>query len=240
MQTPRFYYPEQLSLHQSFKLPDNLTHYAMRVLRLNDGVDIILFDGTGGQYLAKLDIHGKNFFAIPHTFQPIECELKNPVSLFQGIASGDKMDWVIEKAVEMGVSRFYPLSTHRSVLKLSGTRLEKRLKHWRTISQSASEQCGRNRIMPVSSPISLADSMQHRSGLGLFCHPEGELKLVKKLQPGINAVDLFIGPEGGWSEQEMQVAGHHKLEPVLFGRRILRTETAGIAMTAAVCAIMGW
>lgn len=240
MPTPRFYYPNKLSLDNIFKLPDNLTHYAMRVLRLNDGVDIILFDNTGGQYTAKLEIQGKNFFALPYKFENIERELKQPINLFQGIASGDKMDWIIEKAVELGVQNFYPLNTQRSILKLSAARLDKRLSHWHAVAQSASEQCGRNRLMTVHRPTSLAASMANLSKFSLFCHPEGELDLNQQLQSVTSALDIIIGPEGGWSDHELEIAAQHKLTPVRFGQRILRTETAGIVMTAAACAILNW
>lgn len=240
MPIPRFYFPEQLETQQRFKLPANLTHYAMRVLRLSNGAEVILFDNYGGQYLAKLDIQGKNFYVVPYQHQNIERELAGKIKVFQGIASGDKMDWIVEKAVEVGVHEFYPLSTQRSIIKLSADRMAKRLAHWQAIAYAASEQCGRNRIMQVHQPISLAQAMQYKNNLSLFCHPEGEVNLASKLAINANELAIFIGPEGGWSDTELDIAHANQLQAIRFGSRILRTETAGIALVSACSALMGW
>lgn len=248
MPSPRFYYPDKLVLHQSFKLPANLTHYAMRVLRLKNGVDVILFDNYGGQYIASLDIQGKDFYVVPYEHQAIECELAGQISLFQGIAAGDKMDWIIEKSVELGVYEFFPISTDRSVTKLNAERQNKRLGHWQAVAISASEQSGRNRIMQVHKPISLAQAMQYKHDLSLFCHPEGAQDLTKLLnrtkdQQATNAhkqLDIFIGPEGGWSNDELSIAKNNNLQTIKFGTRVLRTETAGLAVVTASSVLMGW
>lgn len=240
MTKPRFYYPDQLALNQSFKLPANLTHYAMRVLRLNNGDEIILFDNFGGQYLAKLDIQGKDFYAIPHTHQNIEKELAGKINVFQGIAGGDKMDWIVEKAVETGVYQFYPLSTERSIIKLNPERMAKRLAHWQAIASAASEQCGRNRIMKVHEPMNFAQAMSFKGQFSLFCHPEGETDLAKHLDRKTSELDIFIGPEGGWSDNELAIAESNELLPIRYGSRILRTETAAIVLVSACSALMDW
>lgn len=238
--TPRFYYPEKLAPQQQFKLPAKTTHYAMRVLRLGDGAAICLFDGTGGQYPATLEIHGKDFYANTATLEPIENELNGEINLFQGIASGDKMDWIVEKAVELGISNFYPINTQRSVVKLAGDRLKKRIQHWQNIAIAASEQCGRNRIMQVHQPKNLAASMVNNDATKLFFDPDGTHDLKLALADCTNQLEIFIGPEGGWSTEEYDVAKKHQLQFIVFGKRILRTETAGIVMTAAVSALLGW
>lgn len=240
MSTPRFYFPNKLELEQSYKLPANLTHYAMRVLRLNNGDEIILFDNFGGQYLAKLDVQGKDFYVAPYQHQAIENELNGKISLFQGLPSGDKMDWIVEKAVELGAYQLYPITTQRSIIKLSPERMTKRLAHWQAIAHAASEQCGRNRIMQVHKPISLGQAMAYKSKLSLFCHPEGEIDLSSQLDMKANEISLFVGPEGGWSDEELAIASKNDLQPIRHGTRILRTETAGIALISACSALMGW
>ena len=240
MPNPRFYFPAKLQANNKFELPANLTHYAMRVLRLADGAQLILFDGTGGQYPATLEIHGKKFFANTKQLQDVECELKGQISLFHGIASGDKMDWIIEKAVELGVHSFFPLTTQRSVIKLSDNRLNKRIAHWQSVAQSASEQSGRNRLMLINKPMSLQQALDIPSKLKLFCHPAGTIDLRQSLDLKTTELQIFIGPEGGWSDTELSVAEKHQISAIRFGKRVLRTETAGIAITAAVSTLLNW
>src|SRR5690606_28465519 len=118
-----------------------------------------LFDGAGGEYAATLQSEGKAAWADTTDFVPIERELPGHITLLQGMASGDKMDWIVEKAVEMGISRIVPIAAQRSVLQLSGPRLEKRLQHWQRITSAASEQCGRTRLMFVDAPATLAQAL---------------------------------------------------------------------------------
>src|SRR5690625_3569567 len=180
MARPRFYYPSSLQPRQQFELPDTVAHYALRVLRLKTGADIILFDGDGGEYPARLESSGKRAFAMTADHDPREAELAGRIHLVQGLAAADKMDWIIEKAVELGAHRVTPIAARRSVLQLRGERLEKRLAHWQRVAQSASEQCGRNRIMVVDRPCSLQTFLEeHASSTGrdttLLCHPESDL-----------------------------------------------------------------
>ncbi|NYT85297.1 16S rRNA (uracil(1498)-N(3))-methyltransferase [Pollutimonas harenae] len=243
MAISRFYCATPLSPNTRIELPAALAHHAVRVLRLKAGSDIVLFDGQGGQYTANLEINGKQAHAQLGDHEPIEAELAGRITLVQGIPSGDKMDWVIEKAVELGASRVVPLAAQRSVLQLSGERLRKRLEHWRRISQAASEQCGRNRIMEVASPLSLQQfvvSSEAEPSSILFCHPGSARTLAQAAQDAGTALTLVVGPEGGWSDEELALIEKHHMTPVGFGARVLRTETAGLALIAAVSALRGW
>ena len=205
-----------------------------------DGDAMILFDGRGGQYPAVLHIDGRRALAELGAHDTAERELHGRLILIQGLASGDKMDWVVEKAVELGVAELYPVAAERSVLRLSGPRLEKRLAHWRAIAQAASEQCGRNRLMTVHAPAPLASCLDTVTGPALFCHPEGRQEFRTALAGVQDRLTLMVGPEGGWSTDELALAQRMGLQGVRFGSRVLRTETAGLALTAAATALLDW
>lgn len=246
MSSPRFYYSEPLSAHQTLTLPESLAHH-VRVLRLAAGSQIVLFDGRGGEYRGVLDFKGKIAMATLTEHHPKEAELGGQITLLQGLPAGDKMDWVIEKSVELGVARMIPIAAQRSVLQLSGPRLEKRMLHWHKIIESASEQCGRNRLMKIESPLSLEKALtQHKTENRLLCDPDGGEQFNAWLNdPATNldsnpAITLMIGPEGGWSQQELDCARRHNVQTVKFGARVLRTETAALAMVSAASAILGW
>jgi len=242
MSHPRFHCSFPLSPDQHLELPDDLAHHAVRVLRLRHGSTIVLFDGRGGQYPATLEIDGKKAWAQTGERQDIDIELPVHTVLVQGIAGGDKMDWVVEKAVEMGVAQLVPITAQRSVIQLSGERREKRLRHWQRIAVAASEQCGRNHVMEVCTPQSLAQwlTQADKNLLCLACHPDADSNLADVLRGHDGPLALLVGPEGGWSEEELSLMQSHGLTIVRFGRRVLRTETAGIALMAAVAAIRSW
>jgi 16S rRNA (uracil1498-N3)-methyltransferase len=226
------------------ELPPELTHHAIRVLRLKAGSAITLFDGLGGQYGAILRIDGKAGLAEVGPHDNIDVELAGEIILVQGIAAGDKMDWIIEKSVELGASRLVPIAARRSVPQLKGTRLEKRQRHWLRVAQAASEQCGRNRLMRIDAPCSLGEYLQaHRDTPRtqiLCCHPAAAAPLHTVLDHNATRISLLVGPEGGWSEAELATADRVGITPVQFGLRVLRTETAGLAMAAAATALLAW
>ncbi|WP_066459592.1 16S rRNA (uracil(1498)-N(3))-methyltransferase [Castellaniella caeni] len=240
MPIARFFCPTPLQAHTRAVLPDALAHHALRVLRLPPGSAIVLFDGRGGQYPATLVADGRAAYADVGGHDPRDCELRGRLTLVQGIAGGDKMDWIVEKAVELGVGALYPVAAERSVLRLSGPRLDKRLTHWRAIVQAASEQCGRNRLMQVHAPAPLADCLGALEGPTLFCHPDGPADFAQALRAVDTRLSLLVGPEGGWSESELALARKRGLSAVRFGPRVLRTETAGLAMAAAATALLQW
>ncbi len=243
MPAPRFYCDAPLAAGARIALPEALAHHALRVLRLRAGETVTLFNGLGGEYPAVLEVEGKAGFAQLGDFNPREAELGGCITLVQGLPSGDKMDWVVEKAVELGAARVSPIAAQRSVLQLSGARLEKRVGHWQRIAQSAAEQCGRNRLMAVDAPQTLDDWLgQAPDGLRVLCHPEADEDLASALQAAANepAITLLVGPEGGWSDKEQEAARKAGVRAVRFGPRVLRTETAGLALLSAVSALRGW
>lgn len=241
MAAPRFYHPSDLTAQTEIALPETLAHHAIRVLRLKDGQDIVLFDGLGTQYPATLRIEGKKGFASLGDAQTPVRELAGHITVLQGIASSDKMDWIIEKAVEMGVSRFVPIRAQRSVLQLNAERQAKRMGHWQRVIESASEQCGRNRLMELSAPLTLAEYFREaETGLHLFCDPDAPQQLAQAIGPQDQAMTILIGPEGGWSPEEQKVALGAQAQAIRFGHRVLRTETAALALTAAISALQGW
>lgn len=243
MTTPRFYCPGPLQAGTEIVLPDEVAHHALRVLRLRDGAGIVLFDGDGGETPATVHADGKRGLARLGQHNPREAELPGPITLVQGLPAGDKMEWVIEKAVEMGVTRIAPIAARRSVLQLDGPRLEKRLARWQALARSASEQCGRNRVAQVDAPVTLPQWLAAHQGTALLCHPDAQQDLAQALPPPDAARQGFaflIGPEGGWDEEELQAATRAGTQAIRFGPRVLRTETAGIALVAAATALLGW
>ena len=244
MTAPRFYCPDPISGNKTLALPASVAHH-IRVRRLAAGCEIVLFDGQGGDITGVLDFDGKTAQVRLGDRSQQETELGGALTLLQGLPSGDKMDWIIEKAVELGVQRLIPITARRSVLKLSGDRLAKRLVHWQGIVISASEQCGRNRLMQVLPPQDLEQTLTNQNlGLMLLCDPAAKddlsATLLKQRAAASAGVSFLIGPEGGWSNEELQTSRQAKVSSVRFGQRVLRSETAGLALVAATTALLGW
>jgi len=246
MPAPRFHCTGPLVSGERFLLPDAIARHAGRALRLREGDLIVLFDGTGGEVPGTLIFECGRAWVQLGAHDPREAELPGRITLVQGLPSGDKMDWVIEKAVELGVTRITPIAAQRSVVQLSGERRVKRMAHWRRIVSAACEQCGRNRLPDVDEPLSLAGWLAQRdtSSPAFLCHPEAEDSLAQALRHSdaarLGALTLLVGPEGGWADQEVEMAQRHGVRALRFGPRILRTETAGLALIAAATAIMAW
>lgn len=250
MNLPRFYCNAALQTGATIELEDDLAHYMTRVLRLKDAAKVWLFNGQGGQFLASLQQHTKKTNAIIGEFHDIERELKAKVTIAQGLASGDKMDWIVEKSTEVGVTTVAPIAARYSVLQLSGARLEKRVAHWQKVAISASEQCGRNRINHVLAPqtlqqfLSSLEPSPNATTRLIFCDPDAQHDLDSALAGLSDTAELhlvlLIGPEGGWSEIEKAQAIQAGAYPMRFGSRILRTETAAIALVSAASARLGW
>lgn len=246
MPLPRFHCPGPLPAHTEIALPDNVAHHAVRVLRLRDGEGIVLFDGKGGEVPATLVLREGRAAARLGAHDPREAELPGRIVLVQGLPSGDKMDWVVEKAVELGAHAIAPVAARRSVLQLAGARRDKRVARWRSIAQAACEQCGRNRLPEVHDVVTLEqwlqDNAQAPEPLPVFlCHPEATESLAAALRSANpRALALLVGPEGGWSDEELAAASRHGVRPLRYGARILRTETAGLALIAATTAILNW
>ena len=235
----RFHFPDRLPAGGEVALPDALAHHALRVLRLRDGEAVVLFDGSGGEVEARLAVRGKAVFAQLGEARAVERESPLRIVLVQALASGDKMDWVVQKAVELGVHAVQPVQAERSVLRLAGERADKRVAHWQQVAVAACEQCGRNRVPEIRPLQALAPWLgAHRDALNYVLAPGGAAGFADEPEPK-DVVHLLVGPEGGWSEVEIAAFDAAGCRPVRLGPRVLRTETAGLAAVAALQARWG-
>ncbi|MCL1826203.1 MAG: 16S rRNA (uracil(1498)-N(3))-methyltransferase [Betaproteobacteria bacterium] len=234
----RFYFPGVLPHAGEVELPPAATHHALKVLRLGSGDVVVLFDGSGGELHARLDVRGRLAVAVDAQWQEVSRESPLDVVLVQALASGDKMDWVIQKAVELGASGIVPVQAARSVLRLTGERAEKKLEHWRQVVVAACEQCGRNRLPFVAPVQSLAAYLaQATEAARWVLVPGGEP--LSAIQPVPSSIHLLIGSEGGWSDEELALCSRANSRTIGLGPRVLRTETAGLAALAALQARAG-
>jgi 16S rRNA (uracil1498-N3)-methyltransferase len=238
---PRFYCPVPLTLGQQLRLPENVAHHVL-VLRLQPGDLITLFNGDGGEFTASVtSIEKKSATITLQAFSPREVELPYAITLAQALPEGNKLDWIIEKSVELGVTAIQPLTAQRCVVRLAGERAEKKQAHWSAVIAAATEQSGRNRLAHLPPLSSLSDWAAQRDGpTRLLLSPRGALPLSDwaRHQPA-QAVALIVGPEGGFTESEEKLACDQGAIMVTMGPRILRTETAGLAALAAINALWG-
>jgi 16S rRNA (uracil1498-N3)-methyltransferase len=240
MNSPRFYCREALSPGAHVELPEPVARHAVRVLRLPPGAPVVLFDGRGGEYPAHIErIERDRVYAELAAWQDIERESPLAVTLIQALQAGDKMDFTIQKAVELGVRGIVPVESRRSVLRLAGERAAKRVAHWQGVVASACEQCGRNQV-PLVAPLEKLENWLARPAGGtlrLMLAPDAGQTLAEIAPAG--EVQLLIGAEGGLDPQEMIAAQHAGFQAVRLGPRVLRTETAGLAALAALQALWG-
>jgi 16S rRNA (uracil1498-N3)-methyltransferase len=242
---PRFFIPPEFAILASgarLTLPEAAAHHAARVLRLTSGDAVTVFDGQGGEYAGVITASARNVEIKLGAFDAVERESPFAAELIQGISAGDKMDFTVQKAVELGATAIRPVVAERSVVKLAGERADKRVMHWQQIAIAACEQCGRNRVPPVM-PIealarSLAASMTEKDPdlVRLLLSPRAEHPLRELPRPA-GRVQLLIGPEGGFSESEELAARAAGFDMVSLGRRVLRTETAALGALAAMSAL---
>jgi 16S rRNA (uracil1498-N3)-methyltransferase len=215
-------------------LDDGAARHVAKVLRLGEGAALILFDGHGGEYPATIESVTKRSVEVK-TAQRVDIDVESPlkVTLAQGISKGERMDYTIQKAVELGISRIVPLTTERSVVSLKGERLEKKMAHWQGVIVSACEQCGRNTV-PELLPMQSIETWISREESGsclLLDHRASES--ISSLTAS-EEITLLIGPEGGLSETERGRAYARGYKGLRLGPRILRTETAALTALAAL------
>ncbi len=238
---PRFYCPFPLATGSSVNLPDGLVRHA-NVLRLSEGDTVTLFNGEGGEFVATIaDLDRKRASVKVVAFNPREAELPFAVTLAQALPEASKMDWIIEKAVELGIAAIQPLAAQRSVVRLSGERAEKRHAHWQGIITAASEQCGRNRLAQLMPLMDFSRwIVQPPTQLCILFSPRATQTLTgwARNHP-VQALTLTIGPEGGFSPEEEALAVANGALLLSLGERVLRTETAGMAALAALTAAWG-
>jgi 16S rRNA (uracil1498-N3)-methyltransferase len=239
MMISRFFFPAPLPDHGEVPLPDALAHHAFRVLRLRDGDPAVLFDGRGGEIPARLVARGRGGAALVTGRHTVERESPLELVLVQALASGEKMDWIVQKAVELGVSAIVPVQAERSVLRLAGERADRRVEHWRQVAISACEQSGRNRVPAVEPVTALRDYLARRERVrSLMLCPADGVPLASVGRPE-SALHLLVGPEGGWSDDEAALCRAAGCVAIRLGPRILRTETAGLAALAALQTLWG-
>ena len=241
MNLPRFYCREALSPGAHIELPEPVARHAVRVLRLPPGAAITLFDGRGGEYEARIErIEKDRVMASLGSWQEIERESPLTVTLVQAVQAGEKMDFTIQKSVELGVKEFIPVDSRRSVTRLSGDRAAKRVAHWQGVAASACEQCGRNQV-PLVTPLEKLENWLARpvppNTLRLMLAPDAS-ETFASIEP-TQHVQLLIGAEGGLDPQEVIAAQQAGFRAVRLGPRVLRTETAGLAALAAMQALWG-
>ena len=242
MSNLRFHSPQALSIGQQVTLSDNAMAHAVKVMRLKEGDALALFCGDGFDYQCVLrQIEKKSAQVEVQTHQAVDNESPLNIRLLQGISSGDRMDYTIQKAVELGVREIFTLSTERSVTKLSGDRAEKRLEHWQGVAIAACEQSGRAVIPKVHAPSTLAQWLsQHAAAdhLNILLNPVGAKRLASLAAP-TGAIHLLIGPEGGLSQAEIELAMQWGFQSTVLGPRILRTETAALTAMASMHTLWG-
>jgi len=240
MRLSRCFLDFPLHLGRVIDLPVATARYLVQVLRLRVGDRCVLFNGDGYDYDAVITAISKQQVQVRvENQQAVNNESPLAITLLQGIARGEKMDLILQKATELGVNAIIPVSSQRSEVRLDADRAEKRVTHWQAVVTSACAQCGRARIPHVAAPQSVGQALSTLVSpltLRLFLDPSIEAKKITELTlPSINKeIVLAIGPEGGWSardREQLTVAG---FQPVRLGPRILRTETAGLAAIAVL------
>jgi 16S rRNA (uracil1498-N3)-methyltransferase len=242
----RVYAPIALSPGALVELPSGAARHLAGVLRLGAGAPVILFNGLGGEHAAVIEsIRGGAVAARIGAHRAIERESPLQVTLMQGIARGEKMDLILQKATELGVSRMVPLTALRSSVRLTQQTAARKVAHWQAVVASACEQCGRNRVPQVAAPVGLESAVQAAgagAGLKLLLAADDQADALPawlQRRAASDPVTLLIGPEGGLDPEEVRVAKQAGFAACRVGPRILRTETAGLAALAALQVLEG-
>lgn len=234
MRIPRFYLPASLEVGTTLDLPAETFRHAIQVLRLSVGENLIVFNGNGGEYLARLASVSKRAASIYlEQFKALDVESPAQLSLVQAIIKPDKMDFALQKAVELGVASIQPLVTQRSVVRLGKDKAEKKVRHWQGVVIAACEQSGRTQLPKVHSPQNLNTWLQQpHAGTRLILAP-GDYPSIQSLAADLpQPLELLIGPEGGFTEEEVHTAQAHGVQAISLGPRILRAETASLTALA--------
>lgn len=234
MRVPRIFTDQPLTSNTTLELEPGPAHHIAKVLRMQVGRELILFNGRGGEFAAVITELGKRFvtvslgeFSEPLTESPLKTELAIALS------RGERMDWVIQKATELGVTRIQPLFTERTEVKLNGDRLEKRMQHWQQIIVSACEQSQRNILPVLLEPVPLQKALEASIASAKYVlHHRTDKQLKDTHRP--DSICLLVGPEGGLSDDEIALALQHDFSALSLGPRVMRTETAPVAALAVL------
>lgn len=240
----RLYFPGEIADHGECHITAGQAHHVLHVLRLEAGASLTLFDGRGGEYPARIKRIDKSGLTLTVASR-VEVSRESPlqVLLAQGVSSGERMDYTVQKCVELGITAIQPLMTQRSVVRLNSERADKRVAHWQTVAAAACEQCGRNtvpEILPVQPLMKWLGATHARTqgGAAYLLSPHGGKRLRDLARP-TGAVTLLAGPEGGWNPDETAAVLGAGYTPLTLGPRVLRTETAAVAALAAMQAVWG-
>ena len=239
MRLTRVYVEAPVATGKRLVVEGSAANHITRVLRLRSGDLLTVFDGSGGEFGARIEEFRKDSVVVTvEEHRPLDRESPLPLTLAQGISRGERMDWVIQKATELGTSRIVPLFTKRSMVRLDERQAERKLQHWRAIAIAACEQCGRNKIPELAAPVDFFDVLpaDDSGAMRLLLSPTGDLRIEElaevgqDLAPGVRkGITVLIGPEGGLEEVEQEAALAAGFKAVQLGPRVLRTETAAIA-----------
>jgi len=236
MRTTRIYHPGTLSIHQEVSIEPQAATHLTRVLRVQAGAELIMFNGDGNEYKAVVSrVQRNSAWANIIDAQSVDRESILNIHLGQGISKGERMDYTIQKAVELGVTSITPLLTEHSTVQLKADRIEKRIRHWQGIIDSACEQCGRNRVPVIETPVKLQQWLVQtgENALKLTLEPNATETFSNMTCTGTEII-LLIGPEGGLSEHEIRLSSDNGFTGIRLGPRILRTETAAVTCLSII------
>lgn len=243
MRVTRVHVPAALATGMLLELPTQQGRHLARVLRLPAGAPVTLFNGDGGEFDATIETIRRDMVSVRvGAHQAVERESPLHITLLQGIARGEKMDFILQKATELGVTRIVPLTMVRSSVRLSAETAPRKQAHWQAVATSAAEQCGRNRVPQVAPPATLAAAMAAADeGLKLLLSPDGLARpeLLSRLPAQAPRVTLLVGPEGGFDPDEVRGARLAGFLGWRLGPRVLRTETAALVALAALQTLAG-
>lgn len=235
MRLTRVHVPGLLTAGSRQTIEGDAANHITRVLRLTPGDPLTVFDGRGGEHAARIEGFRKGAVIVEvGERSATDRESPLPLTLAQGVSRGERMDWVVQKATELGVTRIVPVLTERTVVRLEAKQAERRLSRWQGIAVAACEQSGRNRIPEISAPLALHDYFRHDhevTATRLLLSPSGTVRIGDLKRPD-DGVIVLIGPEGGLAESEQRAALEAGFAAVRMGPRVLRTETAAIAALA--------
>lgn len=237
MKSVRLYQNTDLKVDAKIDLDESAAHHLLKVLRFPEGQNITLFNGDGFDYQVKVVSTKKICSVEVLSSEKNHRESSLNLTLAQGIAKGEKMDFLIQKAIELGVNRIIPVQAERCVVRLNGAKLIKRTEHWQKIANHACEQSGRSVIVEVTPAQSLTELLLANTGNGYVLHHRAEKGLLAMKKP--SQATILIGPEGGLSGVEIDEAIAADFQPLLLGGRILRTETASLAVIANMQLLWG-
>ncbi|MFT2099042.1 16S rRNA (uracil(1498)-N(3))-methyltransferase [Marinomonas sp. 2405UD66-6] len=241
MRIPRIFIDTDLNENTKINLPDSTFQHVCKVLRLKSDHPVRVFNGKGGQYHATLcDVEKRSASLSISHFEPLHNESPIQVTIGQTLSRGERMDYAIQKSVEAGVYAIQPLFSERCEVKLQDNRAEKRQLHWQQVAISAAEQCGRGVVPIVYPPINLADWLDNCNEMLMLTLHHHSAKPINQFQyPENKQVCLLIGPEGGLTENEVQLSENKGFKAITLGPRVLRTETAPIVALSVINTLWG-